>query len=329
MTAPFLTVLTTPALPGARRVYQRTRRLLRPLVTADPPPVPHPYPGHHAVTRSVVEGLRAIGADFNYNPRSINWIGRVVYAPANEALCQAMELKNRGRIDYLVAGPVNCLFPSSLGGILQRPEIDRLLVASEWILGIYQAEAPELVGKTRICPAGVDANWWSPAAARSNRVVVYWKSGDAAFCSEVERAVARRGAEPVRIRYGGYTPADFRAALDGAGAAVFLSSFETQGLALAEAWSMDVPTAVWNPRGRAECEGRSFRSGSSCPYLTGATGVEWSSLAALDAALDRLLQERAAFQPRRWVLEHMTDAVCARALLETIRDGALAGAGAR
>ena len=55
-----------------------------------------------------------------------------------------------------------------------------------------------------------------------------------------------------------FTPDDFRRLLDEAAIGVFLSTFETQGLALAEAWSMDVPTVVWDPRGTAEWRGRSF-----------------------------------------------------------------------
>ena len=49
--------------------------------------------------------------------------------------------------------------------------------------------------------------------------------------------------------------------------AVFLSSSESQGIALAEAWSMNVPTFVWNPKPK-ELNGRYFPSVDSAPYLT-------------------------------------------------------------
>jgi len=66
-------------------------------------PTGSPYPGHYALVRSVVEGLRAIHADFNFNPRRLSDVARIVYAPTNEALLQAAALKRQGRIDYLVA----------------------------------------------------------------------------------------------------------------------------------------------------------------------------------------------------------------------------------
>ena len=328
MTRPLLTVLTA-TIPGTpRRLYQGLRRAVRPLVKpgAPPPPQPSPYPGHYALVRSVVEGLRAIGADFNFNPRRARDVGRAVYAPENAALRQAAELKRRGRIEYLIAGPVNALFADESDRVLFTPEIDRLIVASEWVKDFYH-DAPALLAKVRACPCGVDAAFWrpTPGRARDRTAVVYWKSGDEAFCERVEAIVRRSGLEPARVRSGlgeheHFTRETFRALLDSAAIGVFLSAFETQGIALAEAWSMDVPTLVWDPRGEATWAGRTFVAATSAPYLTPATGRLWRSLDELEPTLHAALAEHAAFTPRQWVLEHMTDAICAAMLYAIIRE---------
>jgi hypothetical protein len=322
LTRPFLTVLTTPIESAPRRAYQRARRSIRPFVKPGVPlPSVSPYPGHFALVRSVVDGLRAIGADFNFNPRSFRTIGRVVYAPANEALRQAAALKRGKKIERLIAGPVNALFPSECDAILTLPEIDGLIVPSEWVLDLYRAEAPHLVAKSRVWQAGVDAEFWAPGHTRTREhVLVYWKSGPETFCEEVEQLVARYGRKPVRIRYGQYTPDEYKRALDISAAGVFLSSFETQGLALAEAWSMNVPTLAWNPRGDTEWRGRTFRAGSSCPFLTPETGRDWTKIAELEPALREILRTTVNFHPRQWVLAHMTDRICATTLYRTIQD---------
>jgi hypothetical protein len=328
MPRPFLTVLTAPVPSARSRLYQGLKNRLRPLVKPGARlPRASPYPGHYAVVRSVVEGLRAVHADFNFNPRRIGEVARVVYAPANEALLQAAALKRRGAIDYLVAGPVNALFADECDGILLMPEIDRLIVAGEWALDFFR-ESPPLVAKSRVCPCGVDEKYWKPTGrARTNIALVYWKSGDKAFCEQVEHIVRTCGLEPrvVRSRHGEHNhfgPDDYRRLLDETGVGVFLSTFETQGLALAEAWSMDVPTVVWDPRGDAEWLGRHFQSRSSAPYLTPATGRLWRTLDELEPALRGALDGRSAFRPREWVLAHMTDAIRSAALLEIIREGA-------
>ena len=279
------------------------------------------------LVRSVVEGLRAIGADFNFNPRSLGELARVVYAPANEALRFAGELKREGRIDYLVAGPVNALFADECDGILQMPEIDRLIVAHRWALDFFD-EWPALRARSVPCPCGVDAEVWKRSATTTvPAAVVYWKSGDETFCEAVEGVVRACGLEPRRVRsqhgeHAIFTPADYRRLLDNATIGVFLSTFETQGLALAEAWSMDVPTLVWDPRGVAQWRGRSFEARSSAPYLTPATGRVWRTLAELEGLLRDTLANRTSFGPRAWVLANMTDAICSAALLAIIRDGA-------
>jgi hypothetical protein len=330
MPPPFLTVLTAPIPSTGRRLYQGVRRRVRPLVKPGVPlPKMSPFPGHYALVRSVVEGLRGIEADFNFNPRRVADLARVVYAPENAALRQAAALKRRGAIDYLVAGPVNALFPDEADGVVLMPEIDRLIVASEWAHDLYR-DAPQLLEKSVACPCGVDARRWQPSGRpRQDSAVVYWKSGDEAFCAEVERIVRQCGLEPHRLRsahgeHSMFAPEEFRRLLDEARIAIFLSTFETQGLALAEAWSMDVPTAVWDPQALAEWRGRTFQSGSSAPYLTPMTGRRWRAIDELEPTLRGMLAERATFQPRAWVLAHMTDEICARALYDIIRSGAVA-----
>jgi len=335
MPRPFLTVLTAPIPTTGRRLYQGVRRRVRPLVKPGVPlPKTSPYPGHYAVVRSLVEGLRAIDADFNFNPRRTADLARVVYAPENASLLQAAEFKRRGRIDYLVAGPVNALFPDEAGGVLQLPEIDRLIVASEWVHALC-ADAPRVLEKSVACPAGIDARYWQRSRPPgANSALVFWKSGGEAFCEQVEQIVRACGLEPRRLRASAgehalFGPDDYRELLEESQLAVFLSAFETQGLALAEAWSMDVPTAIWDPQGEAEWRGRTFQAGSSAPYLTEVTGRRWRSLDELEPVLRGMLAERAAFQPRAWVLAHMTDEICARELYGIIRSGAAAMSDAR
>jgi hypothetical protein len=327
MARPFLTVLTSPIPTKRRRLYQGLRRRVRPLVKPGVPlPTVSPFPGHYALVRSVVEGLIAIGADFNFNPRRLRDLARVVYAPENAALRQAAGLKRRGKVDYLVAGPVNGLFADEADGILLLPEIDRLIVACDWARDFYR-DTPQLLEKSVPCACGVDPGYWKPTGrTRRNIVVVYWKSGDEAFCEQVEQIVRTCGLEPRRVRsahgeHAIFTPGDFRQLLDEAVIGVFLSTFETQGLALAEAWSMDVPTIVWDPRGPAEWRGRRFQSGSSAPYLTPVTGRPWRTLNELEPVLRAALGELSAFHPRDWVLAHMTDAIRSAALYEIVRSG--------
>ena len=324
MSRPVLTVLTSPIPSAPQRLSMRLRDFGRRILKPGKPRLQgSAYPGHYAVVRSVVEGLRAIDADFNFNPGSLSALARMVYAPANEALLQAAELKRRGAIDFLVAGPTNALFADDGDSIMQMPEIDLAIVACEWAIDFYRS-TPALARKCRVCPCGVDTEFWKPRSAKKERTaIVYWKSGDERFCEDVESIVRRCGLEPLRVRsrhgeHNIFTPDMLRQMLDRSVAGVFLSTFETQGIALAEAWSMNVPTVVWDPQGDAEWRGRHFTAGSSAPYLTPATGIAARDTAGLEPALRQALATLGSFQPREWVLANMTDAICSRKLYELI-----------
>lgn len=329
MSRPFLTVLTRPIKSDAARLYAGLRRAARAVVKPNVPlPPASPYPGHRGLVRSVVEGLRHINADFNFNPASFSELADVVYAPANEALLQAADLKRQDTIKTLIAGPTNALLPHEWNGILLTPEVDALIVASEWVRDLTVSVAPSVAHKLRVCQSGVDPEFWKPrlregyggqAPPRSRRVVVYWKDGPEELGTEVERVVSAARFEPVRVRYGAYDAATFKAALAEAPMAVFLSTFETQGLALAEAWAMDVPTLVWDPQAMTQWDGVSFKAASSAPFLTPSTGVTWKTLEELEARIRDVTGAAGAFAPRAWVLAHMTDAICAAALYDIIR----------
>ena len=276
------------------------------------------YGGHSAVTRSLIEGLQKIKADFNYNPTKSSEVGEAfVVLSSVEALRQAIILKKQGKIKKLLAGPNLMELPDDYGNLLADPAIDAVLVPSENIAEFYRKFNPAVANKVKVWFAGVDENYWRPDGKIKNlkKVIVYWKNARPIFNIYVERKLRQYGFEPIRIVYGKYSPRRFRKALAESKFAVFLSISETQGLALAEAWAMDVPTLVWEPKTE-----QYYLRGvimSAAPYLTPQTGREWKEL----GELEKLLQNQSwpvLCRPRQWVLENMTDEISAKLLLSYV-----------
>ena len=214
-------------------------------------------PGHYALVRSVVEGLRAIGADFNFNPGTSERAraGRLRARQRGAPSGRRAEAPRAGSTISSRARSTRCS-PTNATAILQLPEIDRLIVAHEWALEFFR-DAPALRAKSVACPVRRRCRRWKPSGGDCDKQValVYWKSGDEAFCEQVEQVVRACGLEPRRLRSlprraCDVQPGRLPAAARSVGDRVFLSTFETQGLALAEAWAMDVPTLVWESAGR-------------------------------------------------------------------------------
>lgn len=274
------------------------------------------YSGHFGVTRSVVDGLKRLGAPYRLNPMQI--AGDVIVLSNVEALHAAIMAKRAGRIRKLLAGPNIMVSSRDHGGVLSSPEIDLVIVPSQWVKIAYVEDAPALDGRISIWPAGVDEHYWAPGVASGDRkhrtVLVYQKNASEELLKGVINTIEACGWRVSVIVYGKYAAENYRQQLANATFAVFLSRSESQGLALAEAWSMDVPTLVWDSQENEIC-GRRYSVISTAPYLTDACGALWRTVEDLSQLLDRLSHRIDHCHPRDWLLLNMTDEVCARHLL--------------
>jgi hypothetical protein len=121
----------------------------------------------------------------------------------------------------------------------------------------------------------------------------------------------------VLLQYGKYSVDEYKELLDRSAYSIFISRSESQGIALAEAWSMNVPTLVFDP-GEFFFGGRMIYNVSACPYLTAATGLSWKT----PAELKNIIGDKnsfTAFKPREYVLKRFTDEYSAKQLIENLK----------
>jgi hypothetical protein len=274
--------------------------------------------GDVAVLASMLRGLRRLGVRFNCNPKREARIAPVVIVQSDlDALRYALELKSRGVIQTLLAGPNLVVLPHEHGGMLADPRIDICLVPSDWVKVAYEEDAPALVGRIQVWAAGVDERRWSPARSRNRsdhrHVLLYSKTDSDGPARETTDVLERRNVDVEVVDYGAYDARSYRRVLSRCSLAVFLSRSESQGLALVEAWAMDVPTLVWDP-GDLEYAGHRYSQTSSAPYLTPLTGHTWKSTTELDRLVEHA--PTAGYSPRKWVVENMTAEIAAAKLVE-------------
>jgi len=202
------------------------------------------------------------------------------------------------------------------GGILAAPEVDACLVPSDWVATAYVEDLPALTGRMRVWYAGVDETYWSPhgAGAQRTNALIYCKNADPEIFRTVKSTLESAGWPTVTISYGNYSKEAYRVALEKSRFAVFLSGSESQGIALAEAWAMDVPTLAWQPR-ELVIGGRPYTEFSSSPYLNAKVGVRWTVQEEFESLIARLPELLSKVSPRAWLLENMTDVHAAQKLI--------------
>jgi hypothetical protein len=292
-------------------------------------PWPEAFGGHYGVTRSLVYGLRGLGgcsdapswayqADLTRTPAEA-----AIVLSGVDVLRRTIGDKCQGRCRRLLAGPNLVILPDQHDGVLLSKAIDTVLVPSGWVRTMYEERSPTLEGRIRIWAAGVDTSFWQPYGSEPRRLVLIYNKLGRRRAEAVRAFLSRRGYPTALISYGRYSPIRYRRLLNASAAMVFLTESESQGLALAEAWAMNVPTFVIDNR-RRMIGGRPVQV-STAPYLTAATGRFWKDPEELACHLDASMLGE--FAPRTWVLANMSDLLCARQLLAlALPQGAPGGA---
>lgn len=279
--------------------------------------------GHTAVTRSALDGLQQLNFAFNYNPAPNQIAPICVVLSGLEALRWAIKAKKQQKIMRLVAGPNILTTPDEHSAIIADSSVDICLVPSEWVGSLYEHIAPSLVGRTKTWAAGVDTAYWSPRCGEKRRTskkrALIFLKGNArgALPEHARRSLAGKGYETATITYGEFDQAHYRSMLEWADVMVVFGTTESQGIALAEAWSMDIPTYVLAADSWQAADGRVFAA-SSAPYLSPKTGRFFRTLEDLESLLRDFQNDLAPCAPRSWILQNMSDPICARHLLDAI-----------
>ena len=227
----------------------------------------------------------------------------------------------------IVAGIGLMTHPSEWPSLCDDYPVATYLQHSEWTRALYLPYFGERCG---IWAAGIDVKWWSPDPSRekTHDVLVYDKVSwdrdrwQRELLEPVATALRARGLRTISYRYGEYSPDEFRDALRGARAMLFLSPHESQGFAYLEALSTGVPVLAWDPGIWMDPNRFSWgvenAPATSVPFFDERCGLRFSSASELGSALDALLDglEANAFRPRDLVLESLTLETSATHFLE-------------
>ena len=274
------------------------------------------YGGHYSVTRSFLEGLDKSKISYTYNPKKIQeFTSDVILLAGISALKQAIGLKKRGIIKKLYAGPNIVVSPLDEDNLLCSPYIDQIIVPSGWVKSIYITQAPTLKEKIVIWPAGVNQEFWKPIGKKNTKEIIFYKKRAVEeMYQECKKYAEENGYKVNEIIYGKYDVPTYLNALQSASLLVHFVEQESQGISLSEAWSMNVPTFVWNP-GYWQNKSVNYLCESS-PYLSEQTGNFFYETEGFKKIL--LEFDASKYSPREWVLQNFTDEICASQLLKLL-----------
>jgi len=222
-------------------------------------------------------------------------------------------IKNKEKVGAkkLWAGPNLVVVPQESAGILNSDEINKIIVPCEWVKELYERESPDLVGKIQVWPVGIDTDFWSPLnmeKKEDNNILVYNKNQDDLFKKLLP--ILKSHGEVRVIKYGEYTSGEYKHALNNAAFMVWLSKSESQGLALLEAFSMNVPVLVkdsdqWEYYSQELKREFIYHTASNCPYFSSRCGLKFESIEEFENKLIAFKQKmkKFEFRPRDYLFD--------------------------
>lgn len=234
-----------------------------------------------------------------------------------EVLEYAIRLKKYGLIKKIIAGPNIAILPEEIINIKNHHLIDLYIQPSEWVIKWWEKLYPQFPIPIKSWYAGVNTNFWKINKNKNieKNIALYKKRVPENFFLECKNYLESKGFNIEIINYGFYTTKEYKKYLENNSCIIHFVDQESQGISLAEAWSTDTPTIVWNP-GDFIINGKINYNGSSAPYLTKETGEFFKDIQEFKDIFDKWNPSK--YNPRKWVIENMSDEICAQKLKELL-----------
>lgn len=307
-------------ISGDSRIRRPIRRLLR---------GPDPIGGIDLVFLNLCAGLSELGVEHIANPTAgeikpvdmIGALGRGRYA-----------LEGYTAANPIVTGVAVAPHPAEWPTLFDDYPVACNVVHSPWVKAMYDPWYGS--DRVRTWAVGLDTKKWVPTPGEEKVVdfLIYDKiRWDTARVRQSLRRplmseLSRGGYSFEVIEYGQYKPADLERQLGRCRAFLFLCEHETQGLAYQQAMSAGLPVLAWDPGQWLDPwryrYGETFVPSTSVPFFDGRCGLTFQSALDFPEQLGKFIETMrlGQFNPRAFVLEHLTLAHCAKNYCQVLRE---------
>ena len=201
--------------------------------------------------------------------------------------------------------------PPEYNCIIFSKSIDKILVPSDWVKKMYLRYA-ENCKNISIWFSGVKLSNFKNK--NRNKVLIYLKRKNV-FFDKCINFLKENNINFQIIEYGFFSQKKYRELLRRSRILIYFSYTESQGLAMQEAWSENVPTLVYK-QPFWSYKNRRFKASSS-PYLNKNCGVFFTNFNDFKKKFNYFYYNK-RLNPRSWVNRNMSQNISIRALLKII-----------
>lgn len=233
---------------------------------------------------------------------------KIMYGPHNFVFVNGVWSKNSGRF------PPNCFYN----------------LLSDWVIDA-QNEFGGLSLSTKSIPFAVDTETFKPVDShKAYDCFIYFKSRHTDELKHVINMLNEKKITYKLIVYGNYKEVDYIQTLHSSKFGIWIGRHESQGFALEEALSCNIPLLVFDCTSMFQefnekneiCYrnemGKYLLKATAIPYWSDACGIKFTELSQFEMNLDRMVKEYTSFQPRAFVEATLSPEACADRLITAL-----------
>lgn len=196
---------------------------------------------------------------------------------------------------------------------------------SDWVINLWNkypiCNDLRLVG----VPFGVDTEKFIENKPIKNRdkVILYFKNRDPNDLQLVKSILDKKNIDFHLVSCNAkYHETDYINYLQNSKYAIWLGCHESQGFALQEALSCNVPLLVWSVKTMDQEYGMNYNTDNctTIPYWDERCGEYFYSFEDFEDSLDKLLNNLNNYKPREFILENLSMEVCEKKLIDCIKN---------
>ncbi len=218
-------------------------------------------------------------------------------------------------------GPHFSVFPNEKNLNLIKGKNSVYIQPSEWAKQTWYSYN-NTTNDLKIVPFafGVDTEKFNPSNIEKTKVFIYYKTRHPSDFSELTNFLNKKSITYKVFQYGHYNEQEYISYLRECKYGIWLGRHESQGFALEEALSSNVPLLVWDVTSMKQEYGYNYDDyyATCIPYWDERCGEYFYNMNEFEDKFNLFLSKLNMYKPREYVVENLSIEVREKALIELI-----------
>ena len=222
-----------------------------------------------------------------------------------------------------IFGPHFSVFPTnkltSINNVLNN---SIYIQPSEWVRQLWKNKKAENVLPIKSFPFPIDTEKFKPIQNNKTKVFIYFKRRKPEELNFIKNFLTEKNIEYKIFDYiKRYEEKDYLSYLQESQYGIIIDAHESQGFAIEEALSCDVPLLVWNVKSMKQEYGSSYDNipCTTIPYWDKRCGEYFYEAGELESKMDIFLQKLDEYKPREFILENLSVEKCGERFIELVK----------